>query len=91
LAWAAARPKGSEIVFTYVEGNKHAISVKESLMSKVGALTYYTPDEMIALVRQAGFSKIEDMNEERANELFFRDRTDGLIPPQSQRLLSAIV
>jgi methyltransferase (TIGR00027 family) len=91
LAWAASRPTGSEIVFTYVEGNKHAVSVKESLMSKVGALTYYTRDEMIALVRQAGFSKIEEMTEERANEMFFCDRTDGLIAPQSQRLLSAIV
>ena len=91
LAWAAARPKGSEIVFTYVEGNKHAVSVKESLMSKVGALTYYTPGEMIALVKQAGFSEIEDMDEVRANEMFFHNRADGLIAPQSQRLLSAIV
>jgi methyltransferase (TIGR00027 family) len=91
LAWAAARPKGSEIVLTYVEGNKHAVSVKESLMSKVGGLTYYTPDEMIALVKAAGFSQIEEMTEERANELFFNGRTDGLIAPQSQRLLSAIV
>jgi methyltransferase (TIGR00027 family) len=91
LAWAAARPKGSEIVLTYVEGNKHAISVKESLMSKVGALTYYTSDEMIALVMEAGFSQIEEMTEDRANALFFNGRTDGLIAPQSQRLLSAIV
>lgn len=91
LAWAAARPKGSEIVLTYVEGNKHAVSVKESLMSKVGGLTYYTREEMIALVREAGFSQIDEMTEERANDLFFRDRADGLIAPQSQRLLSAIV
>lgn len=91
LAWAAARPKGSEIVLTYVEGNKHAISVKESLMSKVGALTYYTPDEMLALVREAGFSQIEDMDEAQANAMFFQNRSDGLIAPQSQRLLSAIV
>jgi methyltransferase (TIGR00027 family) len=91
LEWAASRPAGSEIVFTYVEGNQHAVSVRESLMSKVGGLTYYTPEEMVALVRKAGFSQIEHMTEERANELFFRDRTDGLIAPQSQRLLSAIV
>jgi methyltransferase (TIGR00027 family) len=91
LAWAAARPVGSEIVFTFVEGNKHAVSVKESLMSKVGGLTYYTNDEMIALVREAGFSQIEEMTEERANALFFSGRSDGLIAPQSQRLLSAIV
>ena len=91
LEWAAERPKGSEIVFTYVEGNKHAVSVRESLMSKVGGLTYYTRDEMIALVRKAGFSQIEEMSEERANELFFRNRADGLIAPQSQHLLSAIV
>jgi methyltransferase (TIGR00027 family) len=91
LAWAASRPAGSEIVLTYVESNKHAVSVKESLMSKVGALTYYTPEEMVALVRQAGFSHIEEMTEERANAMFFNGRTDGLIAPQSQRLLSAIV
>ena len=74
-----------------MESNKHAVSVKESLMSKVGALTYYTPDEMMALVQQAGFSQIDEMTEERANEMYFRNRTDGLIAPQSQRLLSAIV
>jgi len=91
LEWAAARPKGSEIVFTYVEGNKHADNVRENLMSMVGGLTYYTPDEMFALVKKAGFSQVEDMSEERANELFFRGRTDGLIAPQSQRLLSAVV
>lgn len=91
LEWAAARPKGSEIVFTYVEGNKHAVNVRESLMTKVGALTYYTPEEMVALVRKAGFNQIEEMSEERANDLFFRDRTDGLIAPQSQHLFSAIV
>ena len=91
LAWAAARPKGSEIVLTYVEGNKHAVSVRESLMSKVGALSYYTSDEMVALVRQAGFSEVEEMTEERVNTMFFHGRTDGLIAPQSQRLLSATV
>lgn len=91
LAWAAARPRGSEIVFTYVEGNKHAVTVRESLMAKVGALSYYTRDEMVALVKQAGFSQIEEMTEERANETFFKGRSDGLIAPQSQRLLSATV
>ncbi len=91
LAWAASRPAGSEIVFTYVEGNNHAVSVKESLMSQVGDLTFYSPEQMIALLKQAGFSQIEEMTEERAHELFFRDRTDGLIAPKSQRLLSAIV
>jgi len=91
LAWAGARPKGSEIVFTFVEGNSHAAIVEKSLMSQVGDLTHYMPDEMIELLKISGFSKIEYMNEERANELYFRDRKDGLIAPQAQRLFSAVV
>jgi hypothetical protein len=60
-------------------------------MAKVGTLTFYTPDEMIEMLKKAGFSKFDYMSEERANETYFRDRKDGLIAPQVQRLVSAIV
>jgi methyltransferase (TIGR00027 family) len=91
LAWAAARPAGSEIILTFVEANGHQVSPGGSLMTQVGELTYYTCDEFTQMLKEAGFSTIEYMSEDRANELFFQDRTDGLVAPQSQRLLSAIV
>jgi methyltransferase (TIGR00027 family) len=91
LAWAGALPAGTEIVLTFLEQNEHAKIVSNTLMSQVGALTYYTCDQMTDMLKAAGFSQIEYMTEERANELFFNDRKDGLVAPQTQRLLSAIV
>lgn len=91
LAWAGARPKGSEIVFTFLEPNEHAANTAQSLLTKVGQLYHYHPDEIVALLEKSGFTQIEFMSEERANELYFNDRKDGLVAPQAQRLLSAIV
>lgn len=91
LAWAGARPKGSEIIITFIEQNAYSGIVAESLLTKVGGLTYYTSEGMTELLKKSGFSQIEFMSEERANELYFRDRKDGLVAPQVQRLLSAIV
>jgi methyltransferase (TIGR00027 family) len=91
LSWAGARPPGSEIIVTFIESNDHSGIVGASLMAKVGTLTFYTPDEMIKMLKKAGFSKFDYMSEERANETYFRDRKDGLIAPQVQRLVSAIV
>jgi methyltransferase (TIGR00027 family) len=91
LAWAGSRSAGTEIVFTFVEDNEHSENTKQSLLTQVGKLYHYTPDKIVALLKKSGFSKIEFMSEERANELYFNDRKDGLVAPQAQRLLSAIV
>lgn len=91
LAWAGARPPGSEIVLTFLDATARMNIASGSLMAMVGELSYYTCERMTELVREAGLSNIEFVSEERANGMFFRNRKDGLVAPQTQRLLSAKV
>lgn len=39
---------------------------------------FFTPDALQAELRRAGFQRIEQLNSERLNELYFKDRADGL-------------
>ena len=57
----------------------------------IAMLSDFTTDEMKAMVKAAGFSRIEDLSPEEAEERYFRGRTDGLKAPEIQRLLSATV
>lgn len=91
LSWAGSLPSGTEIVLTFLERNEFAGNMEESMAPRVGKLTFFTPDEMSNLLKKAGFSQIEHMGEQRANEEYFRGRGDGLIAPQVQRLVSATV
>jgi methyltransferase (TIGR00027 family) len=91
LAWAGSRPAGSEIILTFLEANEQAKDLQTGVFSGLGSLTQYLPEEMTALLEEAGFSHIEHLTAEAANETYFRDRRDGLIAPQIQRLVSAIV
>jgi len=92
LRWAARRPAGSEIVLTFLDTDANAESLVPSMNTNgVAFLTHYTTGEMTALLREVGFSKIEHLTEELVNERYFGDRTDGLVAPHIQRLVSAIV
>jgi hypothetical protein len=46
---------------------------------------------MMAMVKAAGFSRVENLSPEEAEERYFHGRTDGLKAPEIQRLLSATV
>jgi methyltransferase (TIGR00027 family) len=39
---------------------------------------FFTPDEMEAELRRAGFQRVEQLDSEQVNELYFKDRADGL-------------
>jgi methyltransferase (TIGR00027 family) len=92
LRWAGQRPAGSEIVLTFLNADDYAEEMVASMLSNgIAALTHFTPDEMTALLRDAGFGQIEHLTPEVANERYFADRTDGLRAPGVQRLVSAIV
>jgi methyltransferase (TIGR00027 family) len=39
---------------------------------------FFTPDEMAEELQAAGFKRIEQVDSDRLNELYFRDRADGL-------------
>jgi methyltransferase (TIGR00027 family) len=92
LRWAGGRPAGSEIVLTYLESNAQAANLRSSMARNgIALLSDFTTDEMTEMVEAAGFSRIEALSPEKAEERYFRGRTDGLKAPEIQRLLSAVV
>lgn len=53
-------------------------------------LSFFTPSEMLALAREAGFVKVDHISAAALAERYFADRTDGLRPPSnSEELLVA--
>lgn len=53
-------------------------------------LSFFTPDEMLTLAREAGFENVEHISAAALAKRYFSDRTDGLRPPSnSEELLVA--
>lgn len=53
-------------------------------------ISFFTPDEMLALAREAGFREVRHVSALMLAERYFADRTDGLRPPlNSEELLVA--
>jgi O-methyltransferase involved in polyketide biosynthesis len=53
-------------------------------------LSFFTPVELLALARDAGFGKVKHISAAALAERYFADRTDGLRPPNhSEELLVA--
>jgi methyltransferase (TIGR00027 family) len=90
LRWAGQRPAGSEIVLTIVEpgGRETARNTDRNI---VPFTSYITVEEMTGMLREAGFSRIEPLTQATAQEDYFAGRSDGLVPPQFQRSIAAIV
>jgi methyltransferase (TIGR00027 family) len=54
-------------------------------------ISFFTPAEMLALAREAGFRKVEHVSAAALAERYFANRTDGLRPPNnSEELLVAM-
>ncbi|HET7435166.1 MAG TPA: class I SAM-dependent methyltransferase [Thermoanaerobaculia bacterium] len=53
-------------------------------------ISFFTPDEMLALAREAGFPRVRHVSAAALAERYFANRTDGLRPPNnSEELLVA--
>ncbi|MFT3710124.1 MAG: class I SAM-dependent methyltransferase [Archangium sp.] len=53
-------------------------------------ISFFTPDDMLALARQAGFPSVSHVSAEALAEKYFAGRSDGLRPPRnSEELLVA--
>ncbi|MGV3580810.1 MAG: class I SAM-dependent methyltransferase [Methylophilus sp.] len=46
-------------------------------------LSFFTPEEMLVLAREAGFRKVKHISAVALAERYFADRTDGLRPPRN--------
>jgi O-methyltransferase involved in polyketide biosynthesis len=54
-------------------------------------LSFFTPDEMMALARESGFREVRHVSAAALGDRYFAGRTDGLRPPNnSEELLVAI-
>jgi len=92
LRWAGERPAGSEVVLTFLESNAQAAQLRTSMaQTGVAVLSDFATDEMTAMLEEAGFSRIEHLSPEAAEQRYFRGRADGLKAPEIQRLVSATV
>jgi methyltransferase (TIGR00027 family) len=87
LAAIGQLPAGSAVTFDFAFP-PHTLSPKrrlvfDSLAKRVEAAgepfrLFFTPDELENELRRAGFSRIEQADSDRLNELYFNNRADGL-------------
>jgi methyltransferase (TIGR00027 family) len=92
LRWASGCALGSEIVLTFAVPGPEA-EAERALLARMNIKfsTFFTPDQMTGLLGEAGFRRIEHFSPERANEVYFGGRSDGLRAPTLERLVSAVV
>jgi methyltransferase (TIGR00027 family) len=93
LRWAADCAPRSEIVLTFVVPGPEAERERALLVARMNIdfSTFFTPDQMTDVLRQAGFRQIEHFTPEQANSVYFHRRSDGLRAPTLERLVSATV
>jgi methyltransferase (TIGR00027 family) len=93
LRWAAGCAPRSEIVLTFVLPGPEAERERALLviMLNIDFSTFFTPDQMTDVLRQAGFRQIEHFTPEQADSLYFHGRSDGLRASTLERLVSATV
>ena len=87
LAFVAAQPAGSEVVFDYGRPPASLNWLQRlafaSLASRVAAAgepfqTFFAPDELVAELRRLGFGHLEDSGMDEMNRRYFANRADGL-------------
>jgi methyltransferase (TIGR00027 family) len=87
LGVIAQLPAGSGVSFDYAVAPESLSAVGrkafDALAERVAAAgepfqLFFTPEEMEAELRRAGFGRCEQLDSDRLNELYFKDREDGL-------------
>jgi methyltransferase (TIGR00027 family) len=92
LRWAASCAPQSMVILTFVTPGPAAEAEKARFAAvDVKFESFFTPDQMTGVLRQAGFRRIEHFSPEQANSAYFLGRSDGLQAPTFERLVSATV
>ena len=79
---------GSEVVLTYVVPGERAEAAKRRWASRGTRFeTFFTPDEMRAVLEEAGLVGIEQLSPEEAQQVYFEGRTDGLVASEVEQLV----
>jgi methyltransferase (TIGR00027 family) len=99
-------PRGSEIVLTFTSrqraeefathGSPAGTPPGATLAAAVAAIgepwiTFYEPDEIERKLRHAGFSSVQLLTPQMANDLYFAGRPDELPAPRRASVISATV
>lgn len=85
-------PKGSGIVFTFA----HTDSMNSKLAAGSASagepwISYFTPDELQAMLQSLGFSHASFLSREEAERRYFANRTDGFTAPPRVSIVAATV
>ena len=96
LNTVASFPAGSEIVLTFAQPRSEDEGRPSELAERAAELgepwiSYFTPHEMEALLRDHGFRDVWFLSRDEAMRRYFADRSDGLIAPRWISIASAMV
>ncbi|MFZ2169183.1 MAG: class I SAM-dependent methyltransferase [Methylococcaceae bacterium] len=98
LRQIAALARGSTLAMTFMlpleflepeERPQRQATEKFAQSAGTPFLSFFTPPEMLALARGAGFREIQHVSAASLTERYFAGRTDGLRPSSSEALLVA--
>jgi methyltransferase (TIGR00027 family) len=98
LRQIAAFAPGSTLAMTFmlplelVESEEHPLRQATERGARAAGtpiLSFFSPPEMLALAREAGFKDARHISAARLTQLYFAGRTDGLRPSSSEELLVA--
>jgi methyltransferase (TIGR00027 family) len=98
LSQIAGLAPGSTLAMTFLlpaelldEADRAGFGMAESGARAAGTpfISFYTPDEMLALAREAGFKDARHVSGTWLGERYFAGRTDGLRPSSGEDLLVA--
>jgi len=100
LSFVGSLPAGSAIVFDYgIPPSSLPLlqrAVYRYLARRVAAAgepfhTFFDPSELAAILREAGFARVEDLGPSEINDRYFSGRADGLRVGSAGRLVRAAV
>lgn len=95
LRTVASFPRGSEIVLTFAQprDEREGGAALPEAAAAAGEpwLSYFTPEEMDALLRATGFSHVEFLTREESVRRYFGDRADGLPAPRRVSIARAVL
>ena len=87
LSVVAQMPAGSAVTFDYAVAPETLSPIGRIAFDRLSARVaaageplrlFFTPEDLEVEIRRAGFQRIEQVGSEQLNDLYFRDRADGL-------------
>ena len=100
LRQVAVLAPGSTLAMTFIlplefvepeERRRREMAEKELRAGGTPFISFFTPPEMLALAREAGFGEVEHVSATTLTERYFAGRADGFRPGSSEELLVATI